>query len=326
MKRIFAYLVLMFAVAATSAAERPRITSARFEPDTVLIGDRFSLIVEMDKDVVLPVDFPHFDKSFADGKIEVLGEKAPDTLATDGRKLSLRKEYLMTSFEEGHYTLDSLAVLYADKNIVDTLYASERLEIWIGTIPVDTLKNTIYDIKAPMKTPLLVDEFEGYVGFGVLALMVIVAVGYFLSRIKVHRKESAERRRPREAPNVAAIRELEHLHNQKLWQTGQHKQYYTRLTEILREYLDGRFDVGAKEMTSDEILSALSKLELSVKQYKEVEEVLRDADLVKFAKHLPEADRNEESYYKIYYFVEETKQVDQEPKPSEPSNDNLVEL
>jgi hypothetical protein len=97
-----------------------------------------------------------------------------------------------------------------------------------------------------------------------------------------------------------------------LWQEGKHKQYYSGLTDILRAYIAGQWGVGALEMTSDEIIEALKGLTLSDKQRGGVTELLRESDLVKFAKYIPVEDSPEASYYKVYYFVEESKEVEGE--------------
>lgn len=92
-----------------------------------------------------------------------------------------------------------------------------------------------------------------------------------------------------------------------------HKAYYSGLTDILRRYLADRYGIGAMEMTSDEIIDAVRPLDLPRKSALELAALLREADLVKFAKATPEAARNEEAYQWAYYFVEETKPVEEQP-------------
>jgi hypothetical protein len=94
-----------------------------------------------------------------------------------------------------------------------------------------------------------------------------------------------------------------------LWQNGRHKEYYTRLTDILREYLDGRYNVSAMEMTSDEIIKSIASLELDSKQMELICELLQTADFVKFAQQAADAEQNEKFYTGVYYFVENTKQI-----------------
>ena len=109
--------------------------------------------------------------------------------------------------------------------------------------------------------------------------------------------------------HIVAIEALEKLRNEKLWQNNKHKQYYSGLSDILRTYLAGRFEVGAMEMTTDEIADALREVDIEHKSKMDLLSVLRDADLVKFAKATPEANDNELAYDKAFYFVENTKPV-----------------
>lgn len=320
LKKIVVLMVVIMPVL-LMADNKPKILDVKFEPDNILIGDHIILSIDVEKDMTQVVGFPGFDKKSFGGRIELIKEFVPDTLSVEGRVQRIRKRYLLTSFEEGVYNLDSLGILYLDKNIVDTIIYPKEFQILVETIPIDTLKSTIFDVKPQMQAPLLVDEVKGYAIGLVLSVLVIISLLYFWS----NRRRSVkifDTSKPKELPHIVAIRDLEQLHNQKIWQNNKHKQYYTRLTDILREYLDGRFEISAHEMITDEIVAEMKKKDISVKQFKESEEILRSADLVKFAKHIPNADENEDVYTKVYYFVEETKQIEEE-KSDENSNEKV---
>jgi hypothetical protein len=206
-------------------------------------------------------------------------------------------------------------MLYLDKNIVDTLFSMDTLRLSVGPFQIDTTQNTIYDIKRPELAPRLVSEVSGYfitglIGLCTLAAVIIVVYGAIM-RYRRNRAALPEKPGLREPPHVKAISELEALHNQKVWQNNRHKLYYSRLSDILRTYLDGRYDVGAMEMTTDEIMAAMER-GLPAKNYADLKDILRTADLVKFAKLIPDGDRNDSLYYKAYYFVEDTKDIPEE--------------
>ena len=115
---------------------------------------------------------------------------------------------------------------------------------------------------------------------------------------------------------------LERLYVQRLWQAEKHKLYYSTLTDILRTYIDGRFGVGAMEMTSDEIIEAMRNVDLPQKSAMDLTQILRDADLVKFAKAVPEAEENEAAYEAAWQFVEQTKPVEQSDEEDDESQPN----
>ena len=107
-------------------------------------------------------------------------------------------------------------------------------------------------------------------------------------------------------PHIVALRKLDKIRSEKLWQAGRQKQYYTGITDALREYIQKRYDMGAMEMTSAEILDGLKDKQIDEKIFGELDELLKTADLVKFAKFVPDAVSNEEAVPKAVRFVNST--------------------
>ena len=292
MKRLFA-IALLFAGLAARAQETPTVT-ARVEPDSIMIGDRFDYVIDVEKDLVQVVEFPVFDPR--DGKIELVENCPVDTLERDGRRLKLRKRYRLAAFDEGKYNLGAAQVLYADKNILDTLRSTDSVYLEVATFQIDSTSQSIYDLKAQKNLPFRFREVSGYVKWGVFFLLMLLAAGYALKRYLASRGKGFGdlfKPAPPLPPHVAAIQALEALHNQKLWQNNRHKQYYSGLTDILRTYIAARWGFGAMEMTSDEIIETMRPEELPDKARMDLTAILRDADLVKFAKATPEAEQNE---------------------------------
>lgn len=317
-------IALLLAGLVAAAQQRPVVT-ARVEPDSIGIGDRFDLVIEVDKDLVQVVEFPLFSPE-EEGGIELFESLPVDTLAREGRRLKLRKRYRMAAFDEGRYDLGAAQVLYVDKNIVDTLAAEEPLLLEVGTFRIDSTSQSIYDLKAQKTLPFRFAEIRTYVLWGVVALALLAGLLYALVRFLGNRGKGFGlfRSEPPLPPHVAAIKALEALNHRKLWQNNRHKQYYSELTDILRTYIAARWEVGAMEMTSDEIVAAMRSIELPDKARRDLATVLRDADLAKFAKAMPEAEQNESDYLKCYYFVEETKAV--EESGGEPARDAAFKI
>ena len=312
---VSALVATMVAVARTEA---PTITS-HLSADTVMIGDRVTLTVEVEKDVMQHIIFPSFNFTQTNGaeqsepSIEVIHDFAPDTLSKEGRRVRLRKRYEMAVYDEGIYRMGKAQVLYLDKNLVDTLFAEREEELFVKTFQIDSTMTTVRELK-PVKTlKLRFAEFGGYLGMSFAGALLIVGLILLLVRY-LHKRGKRISDLFKPAPpvpaHIVAIEALERLHNEKLWQNDKHKLYYSGLSDILRTYLAGRFEVGAMEMTTDEIDDALRAVDIEQKQKMNLLSVLRDADLVKFAKATPEAEENELAYHKAYHFVEETKPVE----------------
>lgn len=304
-------LVLCATVGVTFADEPVRV-DVRFEPAEVVVGDHLDLVFEVEAERGCEVAFPEIGEEFADGYIELLEEKRVEKVGQEEGRTLLRKRYRMIAFEVGEFRFDSLGVLYASEGVIDTAFVEAPVNLLVETIPADTTQTTIYDIKGPMDTPLMLEEFGGYVAYALFGLAVLASLVYMFTRLRRGERGVEAIVLPAEPAHVVAIRALEALHNRKLWQNSKFKEYYTQLSDILREYLDGRYGVSAMEMTTEETLRAVRELSLSEKHTSMIAALLRESDLVKFAKHIPEEDAPETDYYNIYYFVEETKEVQEE--------------
>lgn len=295
----------------------PRI-SGRFEPDSIGIGDRFTYSIEVEKDLVQTVIFPNFAAS-AGEQFELIEDVPVDTLERDGRRLKLRKSFRLAAFQEGVQRILP-QVMYADKNIIDTLYGEDTLSLLVTTFEIDSTSHSIFDIKPQKTLPFRFGEISGYLMWSLVALLVLAIGLYVAYRIMRHYGKSLSdifHPAPPMPPHEEAFRALERLYVLRLCQHDKHKLYYSTLTDILRRYIAARFEVGAMEMTSDEIIAAMREVELPKKAAMDMADVLRAADLVKFAKAIPESDENEASYQAVWDFVELTKPVEEQPTEEE---------
>ncbi|MBR5465191.1 MAG: hypothetical protein IKU77_05310 [Alistipes sp.] len=315
MKRLLLIpLFVLLGLVAAAQSDTP-IVRARIEPDSLFIGDQFDFVIEVEKDLVQTTLFPEFT-SGKEGLIELVEVMPIDTLERDGRKLKIAQRYRLAAFQEGLINMGKPGVLYADKNRVDTLYAPDSLVLKVATFQIDSTSQSIYDLKPQLTLKFKMAEIRGYLLWGLLVAAVIAAAIYGLHRYLEARGRHLKdlfKPAPPEPPHVVAIKALEALHHQKMWQNNKHKLYYSTLTDILRTYIAGRWGIGAMEMTSEEILKAMCSVEIPDKARMDLTSILMDGDLVKFAKFTPEAEQNESDYTKAYYFVEETKPVEVQP-------------
>ena len=313
MKRTVLTILAAAGFAAAVHGETPVVTS-RVEPDSIFIGDRLTYIIEVEKDLVQSVWFPEFTPAPESG-LELVESAPVDTLEREGRRLKLRKRYVLAAFEEGRFDMGRAAVLYADKNIVDTLYGASSDRFEVHTFIIDSTSHAPFDIKPQRTLKFRFGEIGGWLALALAVAVVLAAAAWLVKRWLEKRGRSIKSLftpAPPVPPHVAAIRALEELHNRKLWQNNRHKAYYSGLSDILRTYLSGRYGIGAMEMTTDEIAAAVRGVEMPAKCSSDLLTVLRDADLAKFAKFEPEAEQNEADYHKAYYFVEETKEAEPE--------------
>lgn len=305
---IFVLLSMPMGLVAQKGAGTQKV-SAYFSRDTIMIGDQPTLTIKVTKDVADRVAFPEFDAKMTD-EFELISQGDIDTTRTDGsRVMELVREYVVTVFDAGNYTIDGLGVVFYDETKADTLI-SNPLNIVVNTYVIDTTTQKIYDVKAPIETPLRFNEISKYVYWGALALLLIALAIYVIIRLR--RKESFFSR-PKLPPHVIAVGELKKIENMNLWQKGKHKEYYTMLTDTVRTYLEARFGTSAMEMTTDEIMNAINTDTITPSDRAMLYELLSTADLVKFAKFIPDNADNTAALATAYSFVEHTKV--EEPSP-----------
>jgi hypothetical protein len=191
--------------------------------------------------------------------------------------------------------------------------STNPLLLTVRSVPVDTAKD-IRDLKPPLSIPITVAELAFYAGI----VLVIVTLGYLLYRWWMKRKTSVKGEEyipPPRPAHIIALEELAALKEKKLWQKGEIKRYYSEVTEILRRYIENRYQLKALEETTDEILAGLSGIKLSGDLLRAVEKILYRADLVKFAKAQPGIHEHEEILTVVYDVVDRTKLVVMTPVP-----------
>ena len=297
-------------------ANAPKVRGT-IEPDSIGIGDRFLYSIEVEKDLMQDIYFPDYKNGNVE-YYELIEERPVDTLSREGRRLKLRKSYLMAAFQEGiHRVLPE--VMYLDKNIIDTLQGDDTLKLMVTTFEIDSTSHSVFDLKPQRTLKFKFGEISGYVMWTLIAIAIIAALIIIAARILAHYGKSFKtifKPAPPLPPYEIALRDLRKLHSERLWQEGKHKQYYSGLTDILRAYIAGQWGVGALEMTSDEIIEAMRSVDLPRKQAMDLNDILRSADLVKFAKAMPEAEENEAAYSAAWEFVNQTM-----PQPEEEDDD-----
>ena len=355
----FTLLLMVMLVAGVARAQVPTL-SARFSRDSIEVGDVVEYIIDIEKDVATEIGLPDFDgnlspkelKEQAKAKLnmstyeeydedifELIEEYPLDTIMSEGRRLQLRKRYLLAVMETGNIPIRP-TILYFDKNREqpDTLVSDDTLVLSVARymeldttlfLKADPTSQQGFGVDSELAGSMLKDEgiytqknlpfifaeIRDYAIYGLIALIILSLVAWYIVwyiRNKWQGRVRDVKPAPKLPPHVIAIKALDELRNRKLWQNGKHKLYYSTLTEILRVYIEGRWAVGALEMTTDEIISALRDIDIKYDSRSNLVAILRTADMVKFAKALPDAEENEQLFTYAYYFVENTKSVDVE--------------
>ena len=282
----------------------------------IKIGEQIQYKVSVETPADTPVSFPE-GQTFA--PLEMVKTRAADTLR-DGGKYRLVKEYYLTQFDEGKYTIPSQKIRINNKD-----YFTDSLLVEVHTVAIDTLKQPLYDIKPiqEVKKPFTSYGWILTIIAAVLLLLIVAFVYFVFIRKKKFPFLQTQKKLP---PFDRAIQDLKELQNSKYLIQSQHKEYYTRLTDIVKVYLEEEVHILAKESTTDELLTKINllqekgKLNLNQETITNLKRVLQTADLVKFAKNKPSDDNAEYDRETIENVVIKT----QEAIPLEPTDEQAI--
>lgn len=315
------YAILI--LASLNAAKGQDVTvAAVFDTSRIYIGDQiyYTVTVEQPSEISLQIQ-THKDTLCKN--IEILSGPETDSSATEPRRLRIINKYLVTSFDTGFYQVPPVYAELNYENGIKRFYSDYApLEvIRVKIAPPDTAAR-IFDIIQPYRAPLTAGEIIPWFLLALLAAGLVWLIIKILPRFKKSvRTEEIEINR--EPAHIIAFRDLEKLKNEQLWQRGEVKSYYSRLTEIIRKYLEDRFSVYSLEMTTSETLEELVSTGFKKDNtYMMLKTILNGSDLVKFAKYKPEPSENESHFENSWAFVDITKI---QPEPVEKTDVNEKE-
>lgn len=315
MKKVFLFFLWIIFPALIFGQEIKVNTS--IDTNNVFIGEPINvkLFVSITKDY--HVVFPQITDTV--GRLEVISKSEIDTIIQKD-DIQLTQNIKVTSFEAGSYQIPELTFIY-EKAKSGNLLAANSIPLYVNfkTVEIDTASG-LRDIKAPIEFPLSLFEILFYFSIAYLAAGLISLIITLIKNRKVKPKKQVIRYDAKIPADLEALEAFIVLEKDKLWQNSRYKEYYSRMTDILRTYIHRRFDINSFEMTSDEILNALQNKDVSENAFNILKDILGLADLAKFAKYEPYADDNIKSLENSRFFVNNTKQLfisDEESKISE---------
>ena len=309
---VFQVCVIVLGLGSTEigfAQSEPRAAIA-VDSTSIIIGSvlRYQIQVESEKGTL--VVFPE-GQTFT--PMEVIESFKIDTTDLQARQ-TLTKQYALTQFDSGHYTIPSQKIIIGDHSIT-----TDSLEILVRDVVVDTTKQKLYDIKPLIGVEVPNTSWKKYTWW-VLGALALIGLVLFL----IFRKRKAKKIPEHQLPAYErALLALERIDDEHLLDKEAFKEYYSQLSDTARQYLDEEVYDHAMESTTEELIEKLEEqkkigsLNLDKTVISELKKVLQTADLAKFAKANPDigtakADRNT-----IETFIKETKIAIPQPTEEE---------
>jgi hypothetical protein len=304
MKKQIRYILVF--ISAISFAQKPMV-NAEIDTTYIRIGEQFQLKISVDEtqNVIIP-------------KLQLKGLEVIDSTKIDTIKNSLIRRYILTGFDSGAFYIPQQQIFIKNQS-----FLTDSLLVNVATIAIDTTKVKKFPIKTIRKEPFTFDDFKIYL-YILLAILAIIGFWIYWFVIK-KRKIAADTATYRILPPYEeALLKLSELDEKLLWQNNKTKEYYSELTEIVRGYIERELKVPALEKTTDEVLEMVEDfknsdtIETSKETIIKLKDLLREADLVKFAKSKPLAIEIEDDRRDAEHIIGNLK-----PKPIIEKEDGL---
>jgi len=303
--RKLALVFLMFAGISGMA----QVTSA-IDSTNIKIGEEIKYTIQVEADTTDVVVFPE-GQTFM--PLEVIESYKVDTTFAQA-KYRLIKKYGLTQFDSGSYTIPQQRVLINNKQ-----FLTDSVRIEIQDVVVDTTKQRMFDIKPPVAVKNVPFDFIKLL-YWLIPILLLIAVGAYIFFRRKKKREAEEKQLP---PYEEAIVALKNLDNSQLLKENKSKEYYSHLTEIVKRYLDREVDDAALESTTDELIERLQlhkdagHFDFDTETIRHLDQILKRADLVKFAKMQQEVGQAQADRNTIEEIINETHEVIPEPSEEE---------
>lgn len=283
------------------------IVNGNIDKDSILVGEPFNYNLDVKAPNNYIIDWGNIEDTLS-GSIEFVGKsEIKEQIIDNSNDILFSQTLTLTSFDTGYIKIPSICIRYSESTN-DTLTHvsfSDYSEIYVSSVSIDTT-SAYRPIKMPIKQNITFEETIPYLLVIIAVLGVVFLTIILIRRFRKNSVIVTESSKPQIPAIITAREKMAVLKDSNLWQSGKYKEYYTDLTGIAREYLEGQFDIDAIEMTSEEILEEVKNIQLEAHVFNKLKDTLFTADLVKFAKAVPSSSENENAFNDINSFIEES--------------------
>ena len=278
----------------------------------LLIGEpvQVSLLFQYSADIdQSKIGFPVISDSTVLGEaVEIWDIRPPQQRSSEDNigdvQMYFEQDFTITSFDSGMVEIGPLSALVGDDSI-----QSNVVSILFLPVAIDTTLD-FKDIKALVEDPLTRwERFKMWFGSNwpwVTAIIVAILATIIIIRIRKRKPEKVVYV-PQIPLPITLLEQLESIEQEELWQNNKNKLYYSKLTDIIWQYIEYRYGVATFEKTSNEILSKLKLKAISKDHHILISKLFSLADMVKFAKTLPSPQENEEAIIIVRKTIQETR-------------------
>lgn len=307
MKKYVLFLMAVFALLGGLKAQDVEV-EGKVESTDVQVGKPFTLNLSLKVPYGWFVEWNDFTTDTLSEQLDIIKRSDVERTADADSNVIVKQQLTLMTFDTGQVQVPPIALKYArsfdDANRLKAY--TDPIDLYLTTIAVDTTL-AYKPIVEPIAAPVQMKEVFPWI----LAVLLLALAAFGIWYWRRHRKTKVDAdgsivRGPVIPPYDKAVGDLENLRQQKLWQSGKVKEFYSSLTDIAREYIEGQFGVNAVEMTTDDILEEIKPLHFSQETYDKLKDTMEVADLVKFAKYSSSNLESENAMNSMTEFVNES--------------------
>ncbi|RMF60632.1 MAG: hypothetical protein D6743_14665 [Calditrichaeota bacterium] len=327
MRRLLRLLILAILPASATLAQQGSISiDSHVDKSSITIGDLITYSVVVTRSPDVQVEMPELGANL--GSFEIRDYQVHEPQKQDGQVVE-QVDYVISTFDVGEFEIPPLTFYYT----LPGDSTRHQLKTRKIDIVVESMKPSkagdIRDIKAPLDLPRDYRKLIiwGSIGFATLVLGLLAF--YIWRRRRAGKGLLPEKVEPPRPAHEVALEALTALQNSELLAEGKVKEFYIRISEIIRKYIEGRYFIVALELTTFELTQALREAEIEPEDIERIHDFLAACDLVKFAKYVPTAQENQAVLEDAFAIVERTKLLYDQPEPAgeqeEPTEAETVE-
>jgi len=302
-------LFLIFALLAATGLKAQNVeVEGKVNDKNVQVGKPFTLDLSLKVPYGWFVEWNDFAIDTLSEQIDIIKRGNVERTADADSNVIVKQQLTLMTFDTGQIQLPAVGLTYA-QSFDDPMRLqafTEPIDLYATTMVVDTLQ-PYKPIVEPIAAPIQMKEVFPWLLAVLLLALAVFGVWYW----RKHRKTKVDAegniiRGPIIPPYDKAVGDLKRLREEKMWQSGKVKEYFSSLTDIAREYIEGQFGVNAVEMTTDDILNEIKPLHFKKETYDKLKDTMEIADLVKFAKYSASTFESDTALTSMTEFVNES--------------------
>lgn len=287
--------LLLFSMGLHLLAAQQIKFSAETDTNKISIGEQFHLVLKAEIPASTNYQWPLFPDTVSG--LEIVDITPIDSQEV-GELIKLQQTLTLTSFDSGYIAIPPLQLKAGNAEEISAALGIAVL------FPELSEEQDYYDIKEPLEPPF---SWQPYLIGAAIVLVLALLIWLLIRWLKKRKQTAGLSVEEKLSPYEYAQLQLREIEGEKLYQNGRIKEYYSRLTDVVRLYLEREKNMNAMESTADELIEKMQSLPLSTEMRSSMNELVQKAALVKYARHKPQTVEHEMALRTVKEFLEECK-------------------